>query len=159
MYSPFVRFIICCHLINLSSSYQTSAIFSPLVIYPLFTLSSHPINIPAVHTTNTTLFPVLSCARSLRQYTFLTHQASLAIVPFWCGGSRHAWGFPHRTNRYVSRACKSKLKMWNSQELKRVHVQLCMWNQGFVVIKAHLSETNIAFPTNGCWFANLSLPV
>ncbi len=34
------------------------------------------------------LSPALSCARSLRQYTFLTHQASLAIVPFWLWGDR-----------------------------------------------------------------------
>ncbi len=57
IYSLFVRFINLCHLINLSSSYQTSAIFSPLVIYSLYTLSCHPINAPAVHTTHTTLFP------------------------------------------------------------------------------------------------------
>ncbi len=53
-----------CHLINLSSSYQTSVIFSPLVTYSLFTLSTCPINAPAVHTTKTTLFPVLSCPTS-----------------------------------------------------------------------------------------------
>ncbi len=75
-----------CHLIYLSMTCQTYVIFSPLVIYSLFTLSSHPINAPAVHTTNTTLPPVLLCARSLRPNTFLTHQASLAIVPFWYGG-------------------------------------------------------------------------
>ncbi len=57
-----------------------------LLIYSLFALSTHPTNAPAVRTTNTTLFPVLLCARSLRQYTFLTHQASLAIVPFWLWG-------------------------------------------------------------------------
>ncbi len=51
MYSPFVRFIKFCHLINLSSSYQTSVVFSPLVIYSLFTLSSHPVNAPTVHIT------------------------------------------------------------------------------------------------------------
>ncbi len=37
---------------TLSPSYQTSVIFSPLVIYSLFTLSTHPINAPAVHTTH-----------------------------------------------------------------------------------------------------------
>ncbi len=82
IYSLFVRFINFCHLINLSSSYQS------FVIYSLFTLSSHPINAPTVHITHTTLFPVLSCARSLRQYNFLTHQASLAIVPLWLWGDR-----------------------------------------------------------------------
>ncbi len=83
-------FINFCHLINLPSSFQTSVIFSPFVIYSLFTSSTHPINAPAVHTTNTTLTFVLSCARSLCQYTFLTHQASLVIVPFRCGGIE-AW--------------------------------------------------------------------
>ncbi len=68
------------------SSYQTFVIFSPFVIYSLFALSTHPINAPAVHTTNTTLAPVLSSARPLRQYTFPTQQSSMAIVPFWCGG-------------------------------------------------------------------------
>ncbi len=54
------------------------------------------------HHTHTTLSPVLSCARSLRQYTFLTNQASLAIVPFWLWGDGFvAGGFPHRANRYV----------------------------------------------------------
>ncbi len=67
------------------SSYQTSVVFSPFDIYSLFTLFTHPINVPVLHTTNTTPSPVLSCARSLRQYTFLTNQASLAIVPFWYG--------------------------------------------------------------------------
>ncbi len=52
------------------------------IIYSLFTLSSHPINAPAVHTHNTTLTLILSCARSLRQYIFPTPQASLAILPF-----------------------------------------------------------------------------
>ncbi len=104
-YSPFVRFINFCYLMNLSSSYQTSVIFSPLVIYSLFTLSSHPINSPTVHITNTTRSSALSCARSLRLYTFLTNQASLAIVPFWLwGGSDRGWGFPYRTNRFVSNA-------------------------------------------------------
>ncbi len=82
---------LCCfvnfsRLIKPLSSYQYFAIFSPFGIYSLFTLSTHPINAPAVHTTNTAFSPVLSCARSLHQYVFLNHQASLAIVPFWYGG-------------------------------------------------------------------------
>ncbi len=59
-------FINFCHLINLSQSYQTSVIFSPLVITSHFTLYMNLINVPAQHITHTTLFPVLSCARSLR---------------------------------------------------------------------------------------------
>ncbi len=55
---------------QLLPSHQTFVIFSPMVIYLLFTLSTHPINAPAVHTTNTTLTLGLLCARSLRQYTF-----------------------------------------------------------------------------------------
>ncbi len=66
-----------------------------------FTLSTHPINAPAVHTTNTTLFPVLSRARSLLQYTFLTYQACLAIVPFWFGGNEIWLGVSWRTTCYV----------------------------------------------------------
>ncbi len=81
-----------CHLINLSSSYQPSVIFSSFVIYSLFTLSTHPIHAPTVHIKNTTLSPVLSCARSLCQYTFLTYQASLAIVPFWLWGDQTVAG-------------------------------------------------------------------
>ncbi len=50
---------------------------------------------------NTTLNPVLSCVRPLRQYTVSTQQASLAIVPFWFGGSRQGWRFPLRTIRYL----------------------------------------------------------
>ncbi len=68
------------------SSYQTFVIFSPFVICSLFTLSTHPINPPDVHISDTTLTPVLSCTRSLRQYTFPTQQTSLAIVRFWCEG-------------------------------------------------------------------------
>ncbi len=105
-----------CHLMNLSLSYQISVSFSPLVIYSLFYVILQPINAPAVHTTNTTLFPILLCTRSLRQYCIvsliggnhkdqvhlntlistsakgekticlLTHQASWTIVPFWYGG-------------------------------------------------------------------------
>ncbi len=48
-------FINLCRLIKLLSSYRTFVIFSPLVIYSLFTLSTHPTNAPAVHITNTTL--------------------------------------------------------------------------------------------------------
>ncbi len=119
IYSPFVSFINFCHLINLSSSYQTSVIFSALVIYSLFTLSPHPINAPAVHTTHTTtLSPVLSCARSLCQYTCLTHQASLAIVPFWLWGeSDRGWGFPHRTSRYVLKCKEAYIQEQKKRDL------------------------------------------
>ncbi len=33
--------------------------------------------------------------------TFLTHQASLAIVPIWYGGSRYGWGFSRSTTCYL----------------------------------------------------------
>ncbi len=75
------------------SSYQIFVVLSnfchflTLVIYSPFTLSTHPTNEPAIHTTNTTLFPVLSCAGSLRKFTFLTHPAFLAIVPIWYRGT------------------------------------------------------------------------
>ncbi len=95
----FSRLVLSTHpllLYQFLSPYQSFVVLSnfchflTLCYLLTFTLSTHPINAPAVHITNTTLFPVLSCARSLRQYTFLTHQASLAIVPFWCGGIE-AW--------------------------------------------------------------------
>ncbi len=61
-------FINFCCLFKLLPSYQTFVILSPLVIYSLFMLSTHPINAPAVHTTNTTLTLSLSSTRFLRQY-------------------------------------------------------------------------------------------
>ncbi len=100
-------FINVCRLIKLSSSYQSFVIFSLFLVYSLFFAIYAPykiysINAPVVHTASTTLTLILSCARSLCQYTFPTHQASLAIVPFRLGGgSDRGWGFPCRTNRYV----------------------------------------------------------
>ncbi len=83
-----------CHLINISSSYQTSVIFSPFVIYSLFILSTHSINAPDVHTTNTTLSFLSYHAHALCAKTL-----SLLIRRLWpschsdMGGSRHGWGF------------------------------------------------------------------
>ncbi len=93
----------CCfinfsRLIKPLSSYQTFVIFSSFVIYSHFTLSTHPLNAPAVRTTNKTPTLILSCARSLRQYTFLTQHPSLVIVPFWYWGSRRGCGFSLRTS-------------------------------------------------------------
>ncbi len=99
-------FINFCHFINLSSSYQTSVIFSPLVIYSLFTLASHPINSPTVHITkhNSLAFLVV---RTLSAPIYLPnppgvfgHRAILTVR----GGLDRGWGFPHRTNRYASLA-------------------------------------------------------
>ncbi len=96
--SPWVTYVIISEVCNFSplilsllfyqimSSYQPFVIFSPFVIYSLFTLSTHPINGHSVHTTNTAVCHVLPCAHSLRQYIFLTDQASLAIAPFWYVG-------------------------------------------------------------------------
>ncbi len=55
-----------------------------------------------LYTTNTTLSPVLSCARSLRQYTFLTHQTSLVIVPFLFGVIKTWLGVFSKNKRYPS---------------------------------------------------------
>ncbi len=83
---------------QLLSSQQTfiilSNFFSPFLIYSLYALSTHPINAPAVRTTNTTLTLVLSCAGSLHQYTFLTHQASLAPCHSDIGDRGTAGCFP-----------------------------------------------------------------
>ncbi len=92
------------YLLTLCSLYQFLSPYQSFVVLPnfcqfltpcyLFTfyVNWQPINAPAVHTTNTTLLPFLSCARSLREYNFLTHQASLAIVPFCYGGEGiEAW--------------------------------------------------------------------
>ncbi len=50
IYTPFCYFITFCHLIKLSSSYQTFVIFSPFVIYSLFTFSTPPpTNVPALN--------------------------------------------------------------------------------------------------------------
>ncbi len=44
----------------------------------------------------------LSCARSLRQYTFLTQQVSLAIMLFWLRGIEIWRGSSRRTSCYVT---------------------------------------------------------
>ncbi len=64
-------------LIKPLSSYQNFAIFSPFVIYSLFTLSTHPINAPAVHTTNTAFSPLLSCAHLSKSPGVFGHRAIL----------------------------------------------------------------------------------
>ncbi len=108
---------------NLSSSYQTSVIFSPLVIYSLFTLSSHPINAPTVHITNTTRSLVLSCACSLREFIFLTHQASLAILPFWLWGIGPWLGVSSQNKQICFRgywhiAFVNKVLLWGEADVK-----------------------------------------
>ncbi len=73
IYTPFVALSNFCRLIKVLSSYRTFVIFSPLVIYSLFTLSAHPINAPAEHTTITTLS--LSCliVRTLSSPIYLSN--------------------------------------------------------------------------------------
>ncbi len=84
---------------KLSSHYQT--FFHFLTLWYLFTFYVVHASYKCTcytHHKNNSLSPVLSWARSLRQYIFLTHQASLAIVPFWCGGI-DAWrGVSTRTS-------------------------------------------------------------
>ncbi len=48
------------------------------------------------------LIPVLSSARSLRQYTFSTQQAFWPSCHSDVGGSRHGWGGSRRTNCFSS---------------------------------------------------------
>ncbi len=47
-------------LIKRLSCYRTFVIFAPLVIFSLFTLSTHPINAPTVHTSPVTQIPISS---------------------------------------------------------------------------------------------------
>ncbi len=88
-----------CSLYQFLSLYQSFVVLSNIchLLAPCYLFTFYviwqPINALPVHTTNTTLFLVLSCARPLRQFTFLTHQASLAIVLFWCGGIEAWLGF------------------------------------------------------------------
>ncbi len=74
---------------------------------------------------------VLRLSLSLRQYTFLTHQTPLAIVPFWYGGSRHGWGFSLRTKWYPSspnyKQLQAKVSSVFPKQLPnrlKIHVQL-----------------------------------
>ncbi len=80
--SPYQSFVL---LSNACQFLTRCYLFTFYVIWQL-------INAPAVHTKSTTLALVLSCARSLRQYTFLTSQVSLAVVPFWLWGDRTVAG-------------------------------------------------------------------
>ncbi len=78
IYSPFIGFINFFHLITLSSSYQTSVIFSPLS-------SFHPINATAVHTThNNNSVSLLSSSPGV-----FGHRAIL----IWGGDRGMAWVF------------------------------------------------------------------
>ncbi len=96
-------FINVCRLIKLSSSYQSFVIFSPFLIYSLFYVIYEPYKCTCTthHTHNS-----LSCfiVRTLSAPIYLSyspavfgHRAFLTM-----GGTGRGWGFPHRTNRYVS---------------------------------------------------------
>ncbi len=79
---------------QLLSSYQTYVIVSPIPIYSLFYAIYAPYKCTC--TKHQTIQISLSSylAHTLCTKTpFPTQQASLAIVPFWYGGSRHGWGF------------------------------------------------------------------
>ncbi len=73
---------LCCflnfsRLIKPLSSYQTCVIFSSFVIYSHFALSTHPLNAPAVHTTNTILSLLSYRAPSLCANTPLLLKAAI----------------------------------------------------------------------------------
>ncbi len=83
------------------SSYQTFVIFSPLVIYSTFPLSTHPLNAPALHTT-TQLLISSRCAHALCAKTL--SQLNSRLWPschFDLGRSRHSWGVSRRTTGYL----------------------------------------------------------
>ncbi len=86
IYTPLVTLSMFVALSNFRRHINLLSSSHPSLSIPFFTLSTNLINVPAQHITHTTLSPALSCARSLRQYIFLTHQAPLAIVPFWLWG-------------------------------------------------------------------------
>ncbi len=90
-----------CYFIKLLLLFPACLIYSPIVVLSNFVVSSNFCHflIPcylftiyvmyasykytcSTHRKHNSLSSVLSCARSLRQYTFLNHQASLAIMPF-----------------------------------------------------------------------------
>ncbi len=95
-------FINFCHLIKPISSCKTFVIFSPFLIYSLFALSTHPINVPAQHTTNNNSFFCL-IVRTLSALIYISNSPG-AFAILTMGGSDRGWGLPHRTNRYVSLA-------------------------------------------------------
>ncbi len=92
-------FINSCSLIRLSSSYQPSVIFSSLVIYSLLTLSTHPINAPALHTTHTQPSFSSYLAHTLCANTpSPSQQASLAVESFRFGGIETGLGVFSKNN-------------------------------------------------------------
>ncbi len=63
----------------------------------VFALSTHPINLPALHTRSTHLTPVLTHACHIRKYTFQFNRRLWPSCHFVIEGSRHGWGFSPRT--------------------------------------------------------------
>ncbi len=91
-------------------NYQTSVVLSKLchLYTPCYLFTCYVIYSPykctcCTHRTHTTLTLVLSCARSLRQYTILTHQTPFVIVPFWFGGIETWLGVFTKNNLLPSR--------------------------------------------------------
>ncbi len=87
-FSPYQTFIVLSNICH----------FSPFVIYSLFTLYTHPINAPAVHTTHTQL--LLPSYRAHVLCAITGPQRNRRLWPSChsdVGGSRHRWGFSLRT--------------------------------------------------------------
>ncbi len=70
IYTPFVTLSMFVALSNFRRLINLLSSSHPLLSVHFFTLSTNLLNVPSQHITHTTLSPVLSCARSLRQYTF-----------------------------------------------------------------------------------------
>ncbi len=102
-FSQLVRSILSTHPLFALSIFVTLSIPSPLVIYSLFTLSSHPINSPTVHITQ---HNSLSCliVRTLSALIYLSYSPGVfghRVILLW-GGGIEAWlgGFVLEHKRY-----------------------------------------------------------
>ncbi len=84
---------------HLFQSYQTCVIFSPHCYLPTFYVIYAPyLCTCSTHQKHNSLSRLYERTSSAPIH-FPTQQASLAIVPFWHGGSRHGWEVSSRTNQ------------------------------------------------------------
>ncbi len=107
-FDSIVRLVLEAGQLKRLSSYQTLPFSHPLLSIHLLRYL-RTLKMPCcTDNKHNSLSPVLSCARSLRQYILPTHQASLAIVQFWCGGIK-AWldvSYYNKPIRYTGFYCR-----------------------------------------------------
>ncbi len=90
--------------------YQFLSSSHPLLSSQFFTLPTHPVNLPALHTKqhnsqSRLIVRMHSAPINLSNSTgVFGHRAILTM-----GGSRHGWGFSHRTNRYIIKLLSHRL--------------------------------------------------